>query len=238
MILPQARFDKISTPEIRNYMALSEREDGFGVVLSVSKNGDINLTKFPESAWHPDFKSFSSFDNVSGVITTRATVPIQNMPKSFFAANAALSVPPRLPTVSPAAVLLSVNSAPQRLTPASGRRGAIKNTGRSADMLATFAAGAVADEQRNHANEAAQNLPSTPPALNMAQEEKKLSPPVSLCLLLSRWYDSSLCELLMLCRLFNHFWRSPMRRGWSEKRRKNGWKSDCMASTTGELHLE
>ena len=175
----QARFDKISTPEIREYMVLSESAHSGGVVLSVCDNGDINITKLPPENWKPNFKTFSSFDDVTETVTTAAKAKTHVLARH---AHKGLASTHPTPQHHHATTGLA-----HKNTPASGRRGAMKNMDKSAGVLATFAVEAVADEQktRHHVAKSASRghevhapTPATPSSDLSASEKKDLSPPV------------------------------------------------------------
>lgn len=159
-------------------MLLSESTHSGGVVLSVCDNGDINITKLPSENWKPNFNTFSSFDDVTETITTtkaKTPVPARHAHKALVSTH---------PTAQPR---LGAPGSAHKHTPASGRRGAMKNMDKSAGVLATFASEAVADEQktRNHVPKLASRgqevrapMPSTPSSDHTAAEKKELSPPV------------------------------------------------------------
>ena len=161
---------------------MSEENDQNGVVLSVSKSGEISISAVELSAWNNDFRSFSSFDSVH--VPESNTVPARSIPKA--SANQPPSSGSKMRSGGGTKKAPSHFNAPNsHHGAASARRGAMNNQGNAVGVLATFAAGAASTEKVVQASSGSKlNLkatvkkdPETPVQKDV--ETDKLSPPVS-----------------------------------------------------------
>lgn len=174
----------MATPQVREYLVLSESSQEVSLVLSVNGDGDINLAKIPSSSWRPNFSTFSSFDNINEVPPEEKAVTqavLRNrIPGSAYQSRIRNDTSQVVGVVSHHQ---AATSSILKTKSALYRRGAMTNSSGTAGVLATFAAGAVAEEQKMHYNSATKQATvpfnvATPVQSEKRTEEKKLSPPV------------------------------------------------------------